>query len=241
MRQMEFITPEEIARQVVLEVQGSNTGYDVIAAIDGASMNPTYRAGYLRHFAIEELERLEEENTAPSVALGDLGPPELGKLLWEAYLLHVVYDKEKTGKNEVLAVLDRPAEDVAREVYEHVRSNDALRNTIVSVGLPILAPDGESLIRGPYIRYPEKKNKDEAKCTKESVDKWARKGWVDLRPVNFGRWQGWFERMRRKPGSVREHGSAAFTREAYLSDWIKIGAVVGWIFNNEPEFGYRIK
>jgi hypothetical protein len=241
MRQMEFITPEEIARQVALEVMGSNTGYDVIAAIDGASMNPTYRAGYLRHFAIEELERLEEENGAPSVALGDLGPPELGKLLWEAYLLHVVYDKEKTGKNELLAVLEKPASDVACEVYAHVRSNDALRNTIVSVGLPILAPDGESLIRGPYIRYPEKKNEDEAECTKESIDKWARKGWVDLRPANFERWQGWFEKMRRQPGSVREHGSAAFTRESYLSDWIKIGAVVGWVFNNEKEFGYRIK
>src|SRR5258707_3279238 len=72
MRQMEFITPEEIARQVVLEIKGSNTGYDVIAAIDGASMNPTYRAGYLRRFAIDELKQIEDHEKVPSVAFGDL-------------------------------------------------------------------------------------------------------------------------------------------------------------------------
>jgi hypothetical protein len=58
---MEFMTPEEIAREAVLEIQGANTGHDVIAAIDGAVMNPTYRAGYLRHFALEEITRLERE------------------------------------------------------------------------------------------------------------------------------------------------------------------------------------
>jgi hypothetical protein len=39
---------------------------------------------------------------------------------------------------------------------------------------------------------------------------------------------------------IRERGSAAFRRDAYLSDRILIGAV-GWIFNNEEDFGYRIK
>jgi hypothetical protein len=53
--------------------------------------------------------------------------------------------------------------------------------------------------------------------------------------------------MKREAGDIKVRGSAAYTREAYLSDWIKIGAVVGWIFNNEVKednevkFGYRIK
>jgi len=47
LRQMEFMTPEEIARVVELEIRGANTGKDVIAAVDGAIMGPTYRAGYL--------------------------------------------------------------------------------------------------------------------------------------------------------------------------------------------------
>jgi hypothetical protein len=237
MRQMEFITPEEIARQAVLEIKGSNTGYDVIAAIDGASMNPTYRAGYLRHFAIDELEKLEGEHKAPSVALGELGPPELGKLLWEAYLLKVLYEKGGIDR-----MLENSAEQMADEVFAHLQEEARLSNTIVSVGFPILAPDGQTLIRGPYIRIPEKPNEDFAKFDRwEDVEEWAGKGWVDLRPQNMERWQQRFNKMRHETGRIRERGSAAFTREAYVSEKIRIGVVVGWIFNNEENFGYRIK
>jgi hypothetical protein len=241
MGQMEFITPEEIAQQVVMEIKGSNTGYDVIAAIDGASMNPTYRAGYLRHLALRELEELEEEKQIPSVALGELGPPELGKLLWEAYLLHLVYKKEAKDENELKKVIDKSKDELAEEVSARLESDCQLRNAIVSVGLPILARDGQSLIRGPYLRIPETPNEDMIDYGPEQIDAWARKGWVDLRPDNMERWRQRFLEMKKATERVRKRGSAAFTREAYLSDEIKIGVVVGWIFNNEDSFGYRIK
>jgi hypothetical protein len=233
LRQMEFITPEEIARQVVLEIKGSNTGYDVIAAIDSAVMNPTYRAGYLRHFALDEITRLERETNTHSVALGQLGPPELGKLLWEAHLL-----KLKFGT--LSAVLERPAGVLAAEIYALVQADANLRQTIVSVGLPILTPDGQALIRGPSIRIPEVPGKNSVPLTSENVEKWAEKGWVDLRPQNFERWRARFSRMQREAQALRGRGSAAVTREAYLSDDISIGAVVGWIINNEMG-AYRIK
>ena len=233
LRQMEFITPEEIARQVVLEIKGSNTGYDVIAAIDSAVMNPTYRAGYLRHFALEEITRLERETDTHSVALGQLGPPELGKLLWEAHLL-----KLKFGT--LSAVLERPAGALAAETYALVRADANLRQTIVSVGLPILTPDGRALIRGPSIRIPEVPGKNSVPLTPENVEQWAAKGWVDLRPRNIELWRERFSRMQREVQRLRGRGSSAITREAYLSDDISIGAVVGWILNNEMG-AYRIK
>ena len=243
MRQMEFITPEEIARQVVLEVKGSNTGYDVIAAVDGASMNPTYRAGYIRQYTIEQLWQMEEEERAraadgkgysPSVALGELGPPELGKLLWEAHLFRAGYG---TLKN----VLAKTPEELATELTALVEREQWLRDTIVSVGLPILTPDGR-LVRGPYIRIPEEKNRDHVEVRGAGdIDAWAAKGWVDLRPGNMRRWRERFETMGHGAERIRERGSAAFTRDAYLSEQIQIGAVVGWIFNNEEDFGYRIK
>jgi len=242
MRQMEFITPEEIARQVVLEIKGSNTGYDVIAAIDGASMNPTYRAGYLRHAAIEELKDLETESGVPSVVLGELGPPQLGKLLWEAYLLHKKYEKTRgSDRNELMEVRTRTGEELAADLYEFVMSDESLRNTIVSVGLPILAADGDCLrlIRGPYLRVPQESS-EEVPYELKHIDEWANKGWVDLRPQNMERWKQRFEKMHRPPGQIRERGSAAFTREGYVGDVIRIGIVVGWIFNNEFD-AYRIK
>ncbi|MBV9926688.1 MAG: hypothetical protein JOZ96_16840 [Acidobacteria bacterium] len=236
MGQMEFITPEEIARQVVLEVKGSSTGYDVIGAIDGVSMNPSYRAGYLRHLAIQELEKLEREREIPSVALGDLGPPELGKLLWEAYLLRLVCD------DKLSEVVRRPGAQLAEETYALLQRDERLRNSIVSVGFPILTPDGRSLIRGPYIRIPEVKNETTAQVAgPEQVEAWAAKGWVDLRPQNMEHWRRRFETMGHATERIRERGSAAFTRDAYVSEQIHIGSVVGWIFNNEDNFGYRIK
>jgi hypothetical protein len=63
---------------------------------------------------------------------------------------------------------------------------------------------------------------------------------VDLRPANLERWQGRFALMQREAEVVRDSGSAAITREAYLGEAIAPGAVVGWVFNNE-EGGYRIK
>ncbi len=233
MRQMEFITPEEIARKVVLEIEGHDTGAEVISAIDGAVLDPTFRAGILRRTALEELERLEKETDLPSVALGQLGPPELSKLLFEAFLLRERY-------HTLTRVLNQRPKKIAGELYRYLQKHENLREMIVSVGLPILAPDGEAIWRGPFIRIPERADTNEVEVSRDSINAWARKGWVDLRPDNFVLWRERFERMKRAQEKLRGRGSAAITMEAYLSENIHIGNVVAWIFNNE-EGGYRIK
>jgi len=235
--QMEFITPEEIAHQAVLEIRGSSTGHDVIAAVDGAIMSPTYRAGNLRHLALEQAEALERQHAgngdSPSVALGWLGPPELGKLLWEAHLL-------KTRFDTLEAVCAQRSEKIAAEIYDLLQTDENLRNTINSVGLPILIPNGKELIRGPYIRIPEIPGLTQVPVTSDSVNKWAAKGWVDLRPQNFAHWRKRFVSMAGFSTDAREEGSAAIDREKYPYEDIRVGAIVAWILNNEIE-GYRIK
>ncbi|OGO32788.1 MAG: hypothetical protein A2Z16_03665 [Chloroflexi bacterium RBG_16_54_18] len=233
LRQMEFITPEEIALDAVLEIKGSNTGRDVISAIDGSVMNPTYRAGYLRQQALEELKRLELETGAHSVALGILGPPELSKLLWEAELLRIQY-------GTLAEVLEQDPGDISADLYHYLRENPAVLHSITSIGVPVLTPDGQNLLRGPALNIPEVKGAHEVPIVAGDIEKWADKGWVDLRAANFARWQARFQLMERKRQRVRGKGSAAVTREAYLFDDIRIGTIVGWIFNNEEE-GYRIK
>jgi len=232
--QMEFITPEEIAHEVAMEIQCSTTGRDVIAAIDGAVMNPTYRAGYLRHRALTDLERLEAETSTHSVALGQLGPPELSKLLWEAELFKLRY---KTLRG----VLKQAPEELSEELSELIQSEefDPMCQTIVSLGLPILLANGEQIIRGPHIKIPERIEPD-VRITEEDVNAWAQKGWVDLRPRNMALWEERFEKMESSRLQIRGRGSAAVTLEGYIYEDIRIGEVVGWIFNNEHE-GYRIK
>lgn len=231
--QMEFVTPEEVAANVVLEIKGSNTGVDVIAAIDGSIMTPSYRAGYLRGSAIEALRRLERETRSESVATGELGPPKLTKLLYEAHLL-------KNKYRTLQKVIEQPAEEVSHALWAYLQRNQKLRNTIVSIGIPILPPEANRIIRGPRINVPEYAGRTALPVTGEAVDGWAERGWLDLRPKNISHWQARFRLMLRSAQTIHREGSAAITMEAYRSEEIRIGEVVGWIFNNEEE-GYRIK
>jgi hypothetical protein len=248
LRQMEFMTPEEIARVVELEIRGVNTGKDVIAAIDSSIMGPTYRAGYLRGQALEELERLETKTRIPSVALGELGPPELSKLLWETFLIKEVFGTLKRFLiNEVQGDKDnvknngkpRSPGAISIALQEYLSDNPNITEIITSVGIPILMPDGKTLIRGPFIRIPEVAGKANVDIHNGDIDRWAAKGWVDLRSENMFLWQERFEKMQRGRQSMRGKGSAAVNRAAYLHEDIQIGEVVSWIFNNEIG-GYRL-
>lgn len=230
--QMEFLTPEEIAEQAVLEIRGSNTGHDVIAGLDSTIMNPSYRAGVLRHSAIEELVELEKKTSGHSVALGELGPPELSKLLYEAHLLKLNY-----GTLE--AVCETPAEEISEMLQTYLDQEDELRIQIVSIGIPILSPSGDRVLRGPRINIPESIN-DTVAIDAEALDKWAHDGWVDLRPPNMEAWRDRFDRMRRLRRTSQAHGTAYVTQSIYPYKTIEIGAVVAWIFANEVG-GYRIK
>lgn len=230
--QMEFITPEEIAQQAVLEIKGSNTGYDIIAGIDSSILTPSYRAGVLRQAALEKLARIEEETRSHSVALGQLGPPELSKLLYEAHLLKLNY-------GTLNRVTETPASEIAETLFDFILGEENLRTTITSIGVPILTPDGRRLIRGPRLNIPESIYR-EVDIDDERLNAWAAKGWVDLRPSNFRLWQDRFERMERTKHALHTRGSSSVTMKTYLPETIEIGAVVAWIFNNE-DGGYRIK
>src|SRR4030095_15513026 len=72
--QMEFVTPEEIADVVAHELMGGNTGHDVINALDNAVMGPTYRAGLMRHWALEKLRELESAHGVRSIAFENVAP-----------------------------------------------------------------------------------------------------------------------------------------------------------------------
>ncbi|HKI86597.1 MAG TPA: short-chain dehydrogenase, partial [Thermoanaerobaculia bacterium] len=113
--QMEFVTPEEIAQYLVFEIEGGNTGHDVINSLDGAVLGPTYRAGLLRHWALERMNALEREHATRSVAFEMLGPPRNSKLLFEAHLLREAF-------TTMSAVSDAGAEKVRDALDEKVRT-----------------------------------------------------------------------------------------------------------------------
>ncbi len=238
--QMEYVTPEEIAGIVVRELRGATTGRDVISALDGAVIDPSYKAGLVRGVALQDLETVESQSLAdhsavPSIALGRLGPPELSKLLFEGALLRHVY-----GTMEAIIDDSRTAAKIAEALA------DALGPTQVghvapSIGIPVILPDGETLLRGPRINVPEVLGrKTGVRLGEGQMDNWVRKGWVDLRPANINRWRQRVRRMFQARSDLREAGSAAATTSSYMSERFEIGEVVAWIFNNELG-GHRVK
>ena len=75
---------------------------------------------------------------------------------------------------------------------------------------------------------------------KASVNQWATKGWIDLRPDNMNCWLKRIAKMIDARLELRDAGSAAASIHSYLPTVFEIGEVVAWIFNNEMG-GYRIK
>jgi hypothetical protein len=231
--QMEFVTPEEIALLCVQEITGINTGRDVVGAVDSSVLGPSYRAGVLRARVLDELRALEEATTTHSVALGQLGPPELSKLLWEVELLALRY-------GTLPAVLAATPDEIAEEVGWMLSERPRLRDTITSLGLPILHRNGTTFDRGPFIRIPEAADGETLAMTEEDRDRWAAKGWVDLRPQNFARWQARLRAIRAgRPGKAQP-GSAGVATETTVTEEIRTGAIAAWVLAEELG-GYRIK
>ncbi|MBU1936554.1 short-chain dehydrogenase, partial [bacterium] len=123
--QMEFVTPEEIAQAVLWEIEGGNSGLDVVAALDSVSMGPTYRAGILRESALKHMAKLEAEHDIESVAFEILGPPRLSKLLYEAHLLR------KTART-FQTVLSQSASELSQITEALIRSDANLRASVLS-------------------------------------------------------------------------------------------------------------
>ncbi|MDR5682888.1 MAG: short-chain dehydrogenase [Armatimonadota bacterium] len=225
LRQMEYVTPEEIAAAVVEEIRGGNTGLDVIAALDASTMGPTYRAGVLRQRAIDRLRALEREHGTDSVAFELLGPPRVSKLLYEAYLLRRCCET-------IDSILAAGPEALSARLWQHVREDADMRRRILSIGLAVLLPDGDRMLRGPQLKAQT-----------------ADDGWIDLTPRHMARWQRWL-------GTIRDEAARESAADASGSSWFdrrfvdprtwqprdtfEIGEVVAWILIHEDQ-GPRLK
>ena len=216
--QMEYVTPEEIAANIVAEIRGGATGHDVIQALDGAVMGPSYRAGILRQAALARLRQLQAKHGDNSIAFEILGPPRLSKLLYEAHLL-----QQECGT--LAGVLERKAADLAAALEQRLGQQAALRQRILSIGIPILLPDGRRLLRGPTLKSQD-----------------AEHGWVDLTPENIRRWQERIAGLRAFLKVAAEAPAGSGVDRVYPSaaswsaeDVFDIGEVVGWLFIHEEK------
>lgn len=235
--QMEYVTPEEIAIDAIREIKGGNTGHDIINALDHATLEPSYRAGFMQHAAVDKLNELEKIHNVNSVAFELLGPPRLSKLLHEINLLKINFGSIKE-------ILKQSPKMLSEKCYESIKNNSKLRNEIVSISIPILLPDGKSLLRGKDIKIPPFRGDNEIDINDKSIKLWAHDGWVDLREENMKTWQERLQTILVDADSIpNSDTSSMYVRnKKYWNNFetIDIGKIVGWIFIKE-EKGERMK
>jgi hypothetical protein len=226
---MEFVTPEEIAENVVREIRSHPTGKDVVAALDAATMGPTYRAGVLRSRVLEHMDALQAKHGYEAVAYEMLGPPRLSKLLYEADILR-----------RLCATLDRAAEldpdETAQAAKELLERDTDLRQRILSIGLPLLLPSGTELLRGAVVKVPPEPG------LPADHPRVVEAGWVDLRASNWAHWRERCAALRDeiagRPGL--EAGSRADHDFGDDTGQLRPGRLAAWIFRYEDR-GERIK
>lgn len=235
--QMEYVTPEEIAQSTIYELKGGNTGHDIINALDTATMEPTYRAGFLQHRAVEKLKELEVEHNKESVAFELLGPPRLSKLLHEINLL-------RHASGTMREIVEASSSQLTEKIFNLLKEDDTLRSEIISIGIPILYPDGKSLLRGNIMKIPPYRGEEELDITQERIDRWAKDGWVDLREENVTLWQNRLKELMAEAETIPDDDTSSLhvRNKQYWSNFEKvdIGKVVSWIFIHE-EHGLRMK
>jgi hypothetical protein len=133
---------------------------------------------------------------------------------------------------------------MSRKLHRHIARDAGLRSRIISIGIPILLPDGRSLLRADQVKIPPYRGEDELPADTVSINQWAHDGWVDLRVKNMKLWQ---QRMRQIIRMVeglheKETSSRTLDTEDYWKNFSEIdpGKLCGWIFTYE-ERGRRMK
>jgi NAD(P)-dependent dehydrogenase (short-subunit alcohol dehydrogenase family) len=225
---MEYVTPEEIADDVIREISGHPSGHDVIAALDSTTMGPTYRAGVLREVALERMTELEREHQVESVAYEMLGPPRLSKLLFEGAILGRLY-------SDLGALASSDPEETARKAASLIETDGDLRSRILSIGLPILRADGK-LLRGAEVKVAPVPGQS------PNDPKLVDNGWVDLRVQNWRKWRdraaAMLQEVDGRPGP--DQGSRFDAEPGSRRRQLRPGRMAAWIFRKEDR-GERVK
>ncbi|MBU1937518.1 short-chain dehydrogenase, partial [bacterium] len=141
-------------------------------------------------------------------------------------------------------VLSQSASELSQITEALIRSDANLRASVLSIGIPILLSDGQTLLRGPEVKIPPYSGTDVFDVTPEAVDHWAHNGWLDLREANMELW-------RQRVQTYLENGQKANAEDtssnfpwgrfaADASEEIHPGKMVVHIFIDE-EKGDRIK
>ena len=129
-------------------------------------------------------------------------------------------------------------------LMELVQADADVRSHVISIGIPILLPDGKSLLRAATVKIPPFRGEEEYPVTRQNIDRWAHDGWVDLRTKNMALWKRRIAQLISEVEQLPagETSSRTMYNREYWDNFMEIdpGKICGWIFTFE-EKGRRMK
>jgi hypothetical protein len=191
-------------------------------------MDPTYRAGFMREKAVKHMEHLGRDG----VSYGFLGP-RVVKLIFEAHLLKQCY-------GTMADVLAHSPDQISASLESWVRKSENTLTEAISLGVPVLLPDGERILFARRAVVDKEWEEDSWVINQENIDKWASQEWIDLRPKNMAKWQDRFKKIALEDDKCAEDTSSKVDRGCYF--WardeknrilIDSGEVIAWVFIEE--------
>lgn len=172
--QMEAITKEEVAKEVINNLLGK-TNKDIFSQMDNAMLTPTYAGKNMVNKICEEIEKQSIENNELGIATGNLGV-KLSKQLYELSLIKSVCPTV----NEVRQMSTSEITDLVNK-----KLDEQWISEIITLGIPIITDKNEFFI-GDYSLVP---TLNESKTiNNKNIKRWSKIGWVDLRKQNITMW-----------------------------------------------------
>ena len=147
------------------------------------------------------------------------------------------------------AVAEKDPQSMTDAVAQLVREDKHLRSQAISIGIPILMPDGKTLLCADRGRRDHRWEWQAWDTSPDAIDRWCEMEWIDLRVQNMARWKQRMQDILRDAACVPNAdfdsssgwGRAMFDAATWeLDPEINLGEVAGWIFSCE-EKGQRHK
>ncbi|MBQ6991490.1 MAG: hypothetical protein IJN50_01005 [Clostridia bacterium] len=219
--QMEAVTKEEVADAVISDIEGK-AYKNILAYLDSGMISPTYAGRTMRDKVISEIKSLMKENKTTSIATGNLGVT-MAKQLYELFLI-------KSVCPTFTEITNSESETIYNKIIEYLNDNSDIIQEVLSLGIPILLENNEAYV-GEYSLYPNKEEK--TKITNESIENWAKTGWIDLRIKNINIWKKDILEIQKDAEELKKKDECfTLSRNPFvIEDNFDIGELMGYYYN----------
>lgn len=221
--QMESVTREEVSEAVLQSILGS-TKYDILTALDYATLNPSYTAAIQRNHIFKKMKHLEKISDYPSIATNNLGPT-MSKHLFELFVLLEV------AGNSLEDLVHLSSTELIKRVANFFEQYDKIIKYALALRLPVINTNEELFILDNAF-VPEDKGLLK-NISNDDLEKIIKDGWIDFRESNVKQWLEKLQKLVEEKSNIYNKMSIPLERNWQDIENGNIGEILGYIYSME--------